>query len=75
MKKQKWLLLGVYKPPIQIDVEFTGQIIRTSNHYIPSYENTFSMDDPNMTTENLHLNNLMQTFNLNTLIRPVLITY
>ena len=37
--KRKWLLLGVYKPPIQSDSEFTEEIIRTLNHYIPSYEN------------------------------------
>ena len=37
--KHKWLLLGVYKPPIQSDSEFTKEIIRILNHYIPSYEN------------------------------------
>ena len=57
--KRKWLLLGVYKPPIQSDSEFTEEIIRTFNHFIPSYENILLLDDINMTTENLHLNNLM----------------
>ena len=37
--KRKWLLLGVYKPPIQIDSEFVEEIIRILNHYVPSYEN------------------------------------
>ena len=67
--KRKWLLLIVYEPPIQSDSEFTEEIIRTLNHYIPSYENIFLLGDINITTENLHLNNLMQIFNLNTLIK------
>ena len=67
--KRKWLLLGVYKPPIQSDLEFTEEIIRTLNHYIPSYENILLLGDLNMTTENLHLNNLVQIFNLNALIK------
>ena len=37
--KRKWLLLGVYKPPIQSDSEFVEEIIRILNHYVPSYEN------------------------------------
>ena len=37
--KRKWLLLGVYKPPIQSDSEFAEEIIRILNHYVPSYEN------------------------------------
>ena len=69
--KRKWLLLIVYEPPIQSDSEFTEEIIRTLNHYIPSYENIFSLGDINITTENLHLNNLMQIFNINTLIKTL----
>ena len=67
--KCKWLLLGVYKPPVQSDSEFTEKIIRILNHYIPSYDNILLLDDLNMTTANLHLNNLMQIFNLNALIK------
>ena len=67
--KCKWLLLGAYKPPIQSDLEFAEEIIRTLNHYVPSYENIILLSDLNMTTENLHLNNLIQIFNLNALIK------
>ena len=67
--KRKWLLLGVYKPPVQSDSEFTEEITRTLNHFTPSYENILLLGDLNMTTENLHLNNLMQIFNLNALIK------
>ena len=67
--KRRWLLLGVYKPPIQNDSEFTEEIIKIPNHYIPSYENILLLGDLNMTTENLCLNNLMQIFNLNALIK------
>ena len=67
--KCKWLFLGVYKPPIQSDSEFAEEIIRTLNHYVPSYGNILLLGDLNMTTENLHLNNLIQIFNLNALIK------
>ena len=62
--KCKWLLFSVYKPPIQSDSEFTEEIFTTMNHYIPSL-----LGDLNMTTENFYLNNLMQVFNLNALIK------
>ena len=32
--KRKWLLLGVYKPPIQSDSEFTEEIIKTLIIYL-----------------------------------------
>ena len=32
--KRKWLLLGVYKPPIQSDSEFTEEIIKTLIMYL-----------------------------------------
>ena len=67
--KSKWLLLGVYKPPIQSDSEFAEEIIRTLNHYVSSFENILLLGDLNMTTENLHLHNLIQIFNLNALIK------
>ena len=61
--------MGVYKPPIQSDSEFAEEIVRILNYYVPSYENIFLLGDLNMTTENLHLNNLIQIFNLNALIK------
>ena len=67
--KRIWLVLGVYKSPIQSDLEFTEEITGTLNHFTPSHENTSLLRDLNMTKENLHLNNLMQIFNLNALIK------
>ena len=65
--------MGTYKPPVRSGSEFTEEVIRTLNHYRPSYENILLLDDLNMTSENLQLKNLMQTFNLNAPIKtPVL---
>ena len=36
---------------------------------MPSYENILLLGNLNMTTENLHLNNLTQIFNLNVFIK------
>ena len=60
--KRKWLLLGVYKPPVESDSE---GIIRIFNHCVPSYENILLLGDHlNMTTEN----NMTYTSHI---IRPV----
>ena len=67
--KRKWLLLGVYKIPIQSDSEFTEEIIRTLRHYIPSYVNIIFLGDFNLPRENLHHNNLIHIFNTNALIK------
>ena len=49
-KWRKWLLLGVYKPPVESDSE---GIIRIFNHCVPSYEDILLLGDHlNMTTEN-----------------------
>ena len=67
--KRKWLLLGVYKPSIQSDSELAEEIVRTLNHYIPSCENILLLGDLNRTTENLHLDNVIEIFILNVLIK------
>lgn len=66
--KRKWLLLGIDRFLIQSDSEFNKEIIRTLNHYIPCYENILLLADLIMTIENLHVNYLMQIFDLNALI-------
>ena len=68
-QKSKWFLLGIYKPPIQNNSEFARYIITTLNNNIPSYETVLLRADLNMIAENLHLNSLIQLFNLNALIK------
>ena len=68
--KRKWLLLGYYKPPTQSDFEFIASITKTVDFYLQKFENLFIItDDLNMTTENTHLNYLLQIYDLTALIQ------
>ena len=66
--KRKWLFVGTYKPPVVNDLEFTNELIKILNYFSSKYENLIITGDLNMSTENVHLNPLLQLFNLNALI-------
>ena len=57
--KRKWLLLGCYKPPTQSDIEFIASITKVVDFYL---QKLFIIDDVNMTTENTHLNEVLQIY-------------
>ena len=65
----KRLVLGAYKPPSANDATFLDQIKLTLNNYSKSYENFSFIGDFNMTVENSDLNDLMNTFCLENLIK------
>ena len=67
--KRKWLLLGCYKPPTQNDLEFIASITKIVDFYLQKFENLFIIGDLNMTTENTHLNELLQIYDLTALIK------
>ena len=67
--KHKWLLLGCYKPPAQNDLEFIASITKIVDFYLQKFENLFIIGDLNMTTENTHLNELLQIYDLTALIK------
>ena len=66
--KRRWLFIGIYKPPSQSDDEFTNILSLITDYYLPKYENLFLIGDFNLSTENQHLDALIQTYNLNNLI-------
>ena len=67
--KRKWLFLGCYKPPNFKDLEFTDIVAKLIDSYSQNYENVLIIGDLNMVTENTHLNNLLQLYNLTPLIK------
>ena len=67
--KRKWLLLGCYKPPTQNDLEFIASITKIVDFYLQKFENLFIIGDLNMKTENTHLNDLLQMYDLPALIK------
>ena len=60
--------IGIYKPPSQSDDEFTNRLSLIIDYYLPKYENLFLIGDFNLSTENQHLDALIQAYNLNNLI-------
>ena len=66
---RKWLLLGVYKPPNQNDIEFLNRIGAILDYYSQKYDNVIIIVDFNITTKNTHLQSMMQAYNLNNLIK------
>ena len=66
--KRKWLFVGTYKPPVVNDLEFSNELTKILNYFSSKYENLIIIGDLNMSIENVHLNILLQLFNLNALI-------
>ena len=66
---RKWLFLGVYKPSNQNDIDFLNRIGAILDYYSQKYNNVTIIGDFNITTENTHLQSMMQAYNLNNLIK------
>ena len=66
--KRRWLFIGIYKSPSQSDNEFTNRFSLIIDYYSPYYENLILIGDFNLSTENQHLDVLIQAYNLNSLI-------
>ena len=65
--KRSWLFIGIYKPPSQSDNEFTNRLSLIIDYYLPKYENLILIGDFNLSTENQHIDALIQAYNLNNL--------
>ena len=66
--KRRWLSIGIYKLPSQSDNEFTNRLNLIIDYYSPKYENLVLIGYFNLSTENNHLDPLIQGYNLNNLI-------
>ena len=66
--KRRWLFIGTYKPPSQSDNELTKRLSLIIDCYSPKYENLILIGDFNLSSENQHLDALIQSYNLNNLI-------
>ena len=65
--KRRWLFIDIYKPPSQSDNEFTNRSSLIIDYFLPKYENLILIRDFNLSTENQHLDALIQAYNLNNL--------
>ena len=66
LRKQKWLVIGIYKPPQSRGKMF---IERLSNQFHTSYDNILALGDFSMTLEDLKLQDFCDTRDLENLIK------
>ena len=70
ISNKKWLLLGNYKPPSQNELTvFINEIKLSLNFFSSSYENFLLLGDFNLSTENPNFKNLLNSFDLKSLIK------
>ena len=67
--KRKWLFLGIYKPPNQNDIEFLNRNEAILDDYSQKCDNATIIGDFDITTENTHLQSMMQAHNSDNLIK------
>ena len=68
VQSSKWLFVGCYKPPSKIEEFFISNLSKTINAFSTKYDNILLMGDFNLTIENKHLEELLNLFNLKSLI-------
>ena len=68
IRSRKWLIVGLYKPPIQNNSLFLESMSKNISQYLDSYGNITSLGDFNMTLEDKNLQNFTHTFSLDNLI-------
>ena len=67
--KSKWLLLGIYKPPSQNDIEFLNRTSSVIDYYLRMYENILAIGDFKLSVNNRDLEAFMKTYDFSSLIK------
>ena len=69
ISNKKWLLLGNYKPLSQNELSFINEIKLSLNFFSSSYESFLLLSDFNLSTENPNFKNLLNSFDLESIIK------
>ena len=64
IRSRKWLIVGLYKPPIQNNSLILESMSKDISQYLDSYENIMLFGDFSMTPEDKNLQNFTDTFSL-----------
>ena len=67
IRSRKWLIVGLYKPPIQNNSLFLGSMSKNFSQNLDNYENITLLGDFNMTSEDKNLQDFTDTFSLDNL--------
>ena len=69
--KRKWLLLGIYKPLSQNDIEFLNRIALIIDYHLRTHENILAIGDFNLSVDNSHLEVFMQAYDFSFITKPI----
>ena len=69
VKNQRWLCVGIYRPPSQNEKYFIDHLSKTLGQLSRQYDKTVLIGDFNLTIDNKSLENFMTTFDLECLIK------
>ena len=69
LRKCKWLLLPIYRPPFQNENHFVSQIQRIIDGYIKTIPNLLIFGDFNLDTSNAKLSSLIENNGLYSMIK------
>ena len=66
---QKWLLLGLYKPPNQKTSDFIRNLSLILDLFLKNYDNVTLIGDFNLSSDDVSLESFLQAYNLTSLIK------
>ena len=69
LRKRKWLVIGVYKPPQKNERSFLEKISNELNELIKKYENLLLLGDFNMTPDNVAMKEFLSTHDFENLVK------
>ena len=69
VKKQKWILISIYRPPSQPEQYFFCEIGKALDHFCTKYDNIILIGDFNCEAEEDVISGFMDNYNLQNLVR------
>ena len=69
LRKQKWVVVGIYRPPNLKDSYFVDHLSRVIDLYRKQYDNLIIMGNFNLEETDLHIKNILISFNLVNLVK------
>ena len=69
LRKQKWVVIGIYRPPNLNAIYFSNHLSRVLDLYSKKYDNLIIMGDFNSQETDENMKNLLISFNLVNLVR------
>ena len=69
LKRQKWLLVSIYRPPSQAQQYFFDEIGKMLDHHCRQYENLILIGDFNCEIDEVAISSFVDSYDLTNLVR------